>query len=420
MNYNSTMSYRRRSSKSTSAKIVMFIVCILIITIGVLKYLKSQEEDVSTTDNSAFSSSPAMTLDSINSVVSNPVVQNNQPPIVNPNVVNTPALPNTPTLPNTPALPNAENSSLKLDALSQDKEIVIKDGDSLWKICCSEYKNGSYCDKIVAYNKVKYNNIVNPKHLKKNDVIYLPPISYFKTESKQTTKTQVAKITQPKTQVSKQDKPQAKEANDKIYEIQRGDNFSSISQKEYQTPKYANAILNYNNSVYHLNLNEKKLQIKTKIYLPPKGYFSNNETIHIIKANETLDKISRQHYKTSKYAIALQKYNHIKDTSKLQIGQEILIPPLATLEKKETGKSQNRGNIGKSNSNKSDLENLSNYQLVCVKKSTNTWDSLAKCYQISKSKLIECNNGLYTLYPKIIPETSQIKIPIQITQRKSL
>ena len=195
--------------------------------------------------------------------------------------------------------------------------------------------------------------------------------------------------------------------------------------KKYQTIIYANAILNYNNSVYHLNLDEKKLQIKTKIYLPPKGYFANNntthkDTIHIVKANETLDKISRQHYKTIKYATALQKYNHIKDSSKLQIDQEILIPSLSTLEKMETGKSINREAKRKSNSDKTDLEKLSDYQLICVKKSINTWDSLAKCYQISKRKLIECNNRLYEIYPEIIPEASQIKIPIQVTQRKSL
>ena len=454
----------------------MFIVCTLIIAIGVLKYLKSQEEDISTTDNSELVQLPAMTFDSINPGVNNPVVQNNQNSIVNSNVVNTPVVQNNsvkpivnpnvvsnsvvqnnpvkpvvnpnvvsnpvvqnnavkpivnPNVVNNPVIqnnpvkpivnPNVVNSSLKLDALSQDKEIVIKDGDLLWKICNDEYKNGSYCNKVIEYNKSQYNNIINPKQLKKNSVIYLPPVSYFKTESKKTaTQVSIKNNTKNNTHVALNNKPQPKKANDKIYEIQSGDTFSSISRKEYKTCKYAKSILDYNNSVYHLNLNEKKLQIKTKIYLPPQRYFANNDTIHIVKANETLGTISQKHYKTSKYAKALQQYNNIQDISKLQINQEILIPSLSALEKVETEKLPNRENKRKSNSNKSDLEKLSDYQLISVKKSINTWDSLAKCYQISKSKLIECNNGLYKIYPKIIPEASQIKIPIQIAQRKSL
>ena len=54
--------------------------------------------------------------------------------------------------------------------------------------------------------------------------------------------------------------------------------------------------------------------------------------VHIIVKGDSLDKIAKMHNTT---IAELQRINKITDPKKLQIGQQIILPPTAATEKKE-------------------------------------------------------------------------------------
>ncbi|AQQ69877.1 LysM domain/BON superfamily protein [Limihaloglobus sulfuriphilus] len=66
---------------------------------------------------------------------------------------------------------------------------------------------------------------------------------------------------------------------------------------------------------------EQKAEKTVKTTLPAKG-----QVIHVVESGENLSSISRAYYGTPNRWQEIQKANNIKDPSKLQIGQKLLIP----------------------------------------------------------------------------------------------
>lgn len=115
---------------------------------------------------------------------------------------------------------------------------------------------------------------------------------------------------------------------DEIYVVKKGDTLNKISKQKYGSSKYVEAVALYNN-IENVNF----IRTNQMLFLPNmnkiKMLLNNHKTniYHIVKEGETLDYLSKIYYKTSEFASCLKEYNCL-DSNYLKPNSYIYIPSL--------------------------------------------------------------------------------------------
>ncbi len=203
---------------------------------------------------------------------------------------------------------------------------VFKDGDTLWNLATKYYGNGKYWKNIAAYN-----GIDNPKKVANGTFIYLPSKEIIITY----------KYEEPVQEV-------VEEVEERVHYFKDGDTLWNLATKYYGSGKYWKNIAAYNGID-----NPKKVANGTAIYLPEKDviveyeyepeevveevvetfetYNDEDDLIYTVVKGDTLAKISKKFYGTTKYASLLGEYNCLEDKNLIRPGQELFVPGLDNL-----------------------------------------------------------------------------------------
>ena len=211
---------------------------------------------------------------------------------------------------------------------SQEIEYIIQEGDTLGKICKEHYNNASLATALQ-----KYNEISDPRKMKPNHKIKLPPIEKLGQSSKKTV-AENKKTTEKQTSNSKV--VQQNKAGQE-HKIQKGETLGQISQKYYSTATLATALQKYNDIA-----DPSRLQVGQTIIIPSKEVLQPNKTngnkqvqskntsnqdskYYIVQRGDNLPEIARK-LKTNPSAIMNCNPEIAKDPEKIIPGMKILKP----------------------------------------------------------------------------------------------
>ena len=243
-------------------------------------------------------------------------------------------------------------------------------------------------------------------------------------------------LTQTKTDTKKMVNKTAKTVT--IHIVKKGETYGKISKKYYGTTRYYNKIAQANKNRLK---NSRFLSIGDELIIPfiekiktrkhnknkiekqiAKTYITRNKgkqvytrskgrQVYTIKAKDTLSKISKKFYKTTKYLFVIREANpNIRNINRLSIGDKIVIPSLTQARKR-----YNRLNSGKIkiHSNKRG-SNTAACRIHEVQKGENL-HIIAKKFNIQLVELIEANETLLKGdFDKII-EGTKLKIPLVVS-----
>jgi len=115
---------------------------------------------------------------------------------------------------------------------------------------------------------------------------------------------------------------------DEIYIVKKGDTLSKICKEKYGSSKYIDAVTLYNDIE-----NKNLIRTNQTLFLPNtnklKKLMYNNQTniYHTIKNGETLDYLSKIYYKTNIFATYLKEYNCL-ESNYLTPNTKIFIPTI--------------------------------------------------------------------------------------------
>ena len=206
---------------------------------------------------------------------------------------------------------------------------VFRDGDTLWSLATKYYGNGLYWKNIAAYN-----GIANPKKVANGTFIFLPSkdiiVGYTYEEPVQ--------------------EVEVVEAQERVHYFKNGDTLWNLATKYYGNGKYWKNLAAYNGID-----NPKKVANGTAIYLPEKDvlveyeyepeveeilvekqeftpYNGEDDIVYEVQRGDTLAKISKKYYGTTKYAGLLAEYNCLENKNLIHKGDEIFVPGLDRLQ----------------------------------------------------------------------------------------
>ena len=362
MDYNVT---RRILNKGKSmSKFRWLGVLLLLILVGIaVRYMlkpKSTQNDIDTPntivqpqkDVSNMTGDTNLTLDNID--VKIPEIGENTTPAEFPGIPEPPVIPELPVIPGQQPVVSGQQSvvsgqqpvvseqqpiipelkqvgSEKKLANSQDTEYIIQPGDTLGKICKRHYNNESLATALQ-----KYNDISDPRKMKVNDKIKLPPIEKLGKSSSKTV-AENKKTTEKKTSTSKVS--QQNKAG-KEHKVQAGETLGIISKKYYNTATLAKALQQYNNITDATKIkigqiviipNKEELQpnnnqqTKTNKQVQSKNTSSQDSKYYIVQRGDNLPEIARK-LKTTPSAIMNCNPEIAKDPEKIIPGMKILKP----------------------------------------------------------------------------------------------
>jgi len=109
----------------------------------------------------------------------------------------------------------------------------------------------------------------------------------------------------------------------KEYKIKKGDTLSKISKQEYGKSSYYDEIAYYNN-ITNPNLIKAGQVIKIPNLQDLLNYVYDE--VYFVKKGDTLSKLCKEKYNSSKYYQALALYNNIDNPNLIYVGQIIAFP----------------------------------------------------------------------------------------------
>ncbi len=115
------------------------------------------------------------------------------------------------------------------------------------------------------------------------------------------------------------------------YVVKKRDTLSKISNKAYNTTKYAQALANYNNIKDPNYIITGQLLEIPDIKVIKQYQDIVKDQIYIVKKNDTLSKITKEFYGTNEYIDKLAIYNGIENKNMIYINQIINIPSIYKL-----------------------------------------------------------------------------------------